>query len=189
MWLAATTLNHILAQNTWALQRLQPLSGKSFTIQTPPLPALTFTLQPDGCVIEAPQAIADATLNATADALLRYFAVEPRDPSLIRITGDAAFGAEIGHVLAHIHWEVEEDLSRLLGDIIAHRVVGFGRNLWEWRKQSTLNLATAVGEYFTEEQAFIIRRRHVEQFAQEVEVVRAATDQLDIRIQKLVNRG
>lgn len=188
MLLAAATLNHILAQNAWALQRLVPLSGKTFAVQAAPLPTLRFSVLPDGFVVDAAaDTLADATLHATPDALLRYFAVQPRDPSLIHISGDAALGTEIGHILAHISWEAEEDLSRLFGDIVAHRMAGLGRDLWAWRKQSALNLAMAASEYFTEERPWVAKRAHIEQFAHEVEAVRRATDALEIRIQKLCN--
>ena len=189
MLFAAATLNHILAQNTWAMQRLQPLSGKTFAVQAAPLPTLSFSVLPDGSVSDAAtSAMADATLSATPDALLRYFSVEPRDPALIKLSGDAALGAEIGHILAHISWEAEEDLSRLFGDIIAHRMAGFGRDLWAWRKQSALNLATAASEYFTEERPLIAKRSHIEQFAQEVDRVRITTDLLEARIETLLQR-
>ena len=189
MLLAATTFNHVLAQNTWALQRLLPLVGKTFTVQAAPLPTLTFTIQPDGHITDAaPETIAEATLSATPDALLRYFSMEPRDPSLIHITGDTQFGAEIGQILAHITWEAEEDLSRLFGDIIAHRMAGFGRGLWEWRKQSALHWAAAASEYFTEERPLIAKRSHIEQFTLDVDAVRKTTDLLEMRIQKLCNR-
>ncbi len=189
MFLAATTLNHVLAQNAWALQRLAPLAGKTFAVHAFPLPTLRFTIQADGSVREAaPDAVADATLGATPDALLRYFTVEPRDPRLIRIGGDAAFGAEIGHVLAHIAWEAEEDLSRLFGDVIAHRLAGFARGWWEWRKDAVLSLATAATEYFTEERPLIAKRAHIEAFAREVGEIQAAVDQLEARIARLDDR-
>ena len=188
MLLAATTLNHVLAQNAWAVQRLTPLAGKTFAVQAAPLPTLNFTIQPDGLLKGAlPGTPPDATLSATPDALLRYFTVEPHDPALIRISGDATLGTEIGHVLAHISWEAEEDLSRVFGDVLAHRLAGFARGWFDWRKQSALSLVTATSEYFTEEQPLIAKRSRITQFAQEVDAVRCATDQLEVRIQKLVN--
>lgn len=186
MFLAAATLNHVLAQNAWAMQRLTPLAGKTFAVQAAPLPALAFTVQPDGSVKDAASdAVADATLSATPDALLRYFTVEPRDPNLIRISGDAQFGEKIGHVLAHISWEAEEDLSRLFGDVIAHRLAGFARGWWDWRKDGVLSLVTATTEYFTEERPLIAKRSHMEQFWREVGDVRQAVDRLEARVARL----
>lgn len=188
MFLAAAPLNHVLAQNAWAVQRLTPLAGKTFAVQAAPLPTLNFTIQPDGLLKSAlPGTPPDATLSATPDALLRYFTVEPHDPALIRISGDATLGTEIGHILAHISWEAEEDLSRVFGDVIAHRLAGFARGWLVWRKQSVLNLATATSEYFTEERPLIAKRSHIAQFAQEVAAVREATDRLENRIKNLSN--
>lgn len=184
--LAAAPLNHVLAQNAWALQRLAPLAGKTFALQAFPLPTLSFTIQPDGQVKSAmPSTPPDATLSATPDALLRYFTLKPHDPSLIHLGGDQALGTEIGHVLAHISWEAEEDLSRLFGDVIAHRLGRFARDWLDWRKESLLNLATAGSEYLTEERPLIASHNRITQFTQEVAAVRDATDQLEQRIQKL----
>lgn len=186
MLLAAATLNHVLAQNAWAVQRLAPLAGKTFAVQAAPLPSLAFTIQSDGLLKDAASdAAPDTTLSATPDALLRYFTVEPRDPSLIRIEGDTQLGEEIGHVLAHIDWEAEEDLSRIFGDVIAHRLAGFARGWWEWRRDSVLSLATAATEYFTEERPLIAKKSRIEQFAHEVSEVRDAVDQLEARIARL----
>ena len=188
MFIAAATLNHVLAQNAWATQRLAPLAGKTFALHPAPLPALGFTIQADGTLHSAlPGVQADATLSATLDALLRYFTVELHDSALIRITGDTQLGTEIGHVLAHISWEAEEDLSRVFGDVIAHRLAGFARGWFDWRKQAALSLVTAASEYFTEERPLIAKRGGIAQFSQEVDAVREATDQLEKRIQKLVN--
>lgn len=188
MFLAAAPLNHVLAQNAWAVQRLTPLAGKTFAVQAAPLPTLNFTIQPDGMLKSAmPGTPPDATLGATPDALLRYFTVAPHDPALIRIDGDQALGTEIGHVLAHISWEAEEDLSRLFGDVVAHRLAGFARDFLGWRKQSLLDLAAAGGEYFTEERPLIASRARIAQFTREVDAVRTAVDQLEVRIQKFVN--
>lgn len=187
--LLTAPLNHVLAQNAWAIERLLPLAGKTFAVQVMPLPTLRFTIQPDGHLADTALATtAEATLSATPDALLRYFAVEPRDASLIQITGDTPFGAEIGHILAHIRWEAEEDMARLFGDIIAHRMAGLGRNLWTWRKQSTRSLARAASEFFTEERPWVAKRAHLEQFAREVSLVREATDRLESRVENLFMR-
>ena len=189
MLFASASLNHLLAQNAWAQQRLAPLAGKSFAVHAAPLPALTFTIQPDGQVQDAASGVqADATLGATPDTLLRYLTQEPRDTNLLRITGDSQFGAKIGDILAHLSWEAEEDLSRVVGDVMAHRVAGLARGLWAWQKQSALNVATAASEYFTEERPLIAKRMHVEQFARDVDTVRLAVDRLELRIQKLLNR-
>jgi ubiquinone biosynthesis protein UbiJ len=184
--LAAAALNHVLAQNAWAMQALVPLAGKTFALNTPPFPAVSFTVQPEGSVKDAASdAIPDTTLSATPDALLRYFVVEPHDAALIRISGDAELGRQIGHLLAHMTWEAEEDLSRVFGDVIAHRLASLARGWWDWRKQSVLSLAQAATEYFTEERPLIAKPAQLEHFARDVATTRDAVDALARRVEKL----
>ena len=189
MWFASAPLNHVLAQNAWAMQRLAPLAGRTFSIQGFPLPALAFTIQADGSVHDAlPKVPTETTLSATPDALLRYFLVEPHDPALIHIGGDTALGEEIGHVLAHLDWEAEEDLSRLFGDIVAHRLTGFAKSWLGWRKETAWNVAAATSEYISEEQPMIASLGRLAQFTEDVATVSAAVEQLENRIEKLLNR-
>lgn len=184
MRLAASVFNHLLAQNAWATHRLARVAGQSFRIVTPPL-ALTFTIDEQGLVYAAAGSAAQATLTLTPDALLRYLATTPRDADLIRIEGDAAFGAELRAIFSQLSWEAEEDLSRFFGDVIAHRLAGTARDLWAWRKQTALNFAHAAAEYLTEEQPLIAKPRHLKTFAQDVDTLHNAVMALEQRIGKL----
>lgn len=134
----------------------------------------------------AEAATPDATLAATPSGFLRYLSVEPRDPDLIAIEGDAEFGAALREVLSQLTWEAEEDLSRIVGDVLAHRIAGFAQNWLAWGEQSLKRFALSTSEYFTEEQALLAKPRHLAQFAREVTAVESAVDSLEERIQKLL---
>ncbi len=150
---------------------------------------LNFSLDASGHVQQATGGTPDATLLATPTGFLRYLTVEPRDPALITIEGDAEFGAALREVLSQLTWEAEEDLSRLFGDVLAHRIAGFAQNWFAWREQAIKGFALSASEYFTEEQPLLAKPRQVARFAREVDAVRNATDLLEVRIQKLVNHG
>ena len=177
--------NHVLAQNAWAQAKLAPFAGMLFQLRLPPA-VLNFSLDASGLVRQATGGTPDATLVATPTGFLRYLAVEPRDPNLIVIEGDAEFGAALREILSQLTWEAEEDLSRLFGDVLAHRIAGFAKNWFTWREQSFKNLALGASEYFTEEQPLLAKPRQVAQFAQEVAAVESAVDSLEKRIQKLL---
>ena len=40
----------------------------------------------------------------------------------MRIAGDVQFAAEINWLVDHVRWDMEEDLSRLIGDAPAHAI-------------------------------------------------------------------
>ncbi len=50
----AAALNHLLAAEPWARERLAPHAGKLLELRSPPLPALRFAVQDDGRLGPAP---------------------------------------------------------------------------------------------------------------------------------------
>lgn len=189
MQLAVSALNHVLAQNPGARERLAAFAGMAFALDGFPLPRLAFTIAEDGSVTDPRGQAPDAVLSATPDALLRFLLVRPRDRSLIRIHGHHAFGEAVTEVLMGLEWEAEEDLSRLFGDVLGHRLAAFGRAFWGWRMQSAQSLASALVEFLTEERPLLAKRADLERFAAEAAELAAAVERLEARIARLGGRG
>jgi ubiquinone biosynthesis protein UbiJ len=53
----------------------------------------------------------------------------------VKIEGDVQLAAEMGWLAENLRWDVEEDLSRVLGDIPAHALADVGRRLVAGLKQ------------------------------------------------------
>lgn len=174
----------MLAQNAWAQAKLALFAGKTFQLRLPPA-VLNFSLDATGSVRQAAGGTTDATLIATPTGFLRYLTVEPRDQNLITIEGDAELGAALREILSQLTWEAEEDLSRLFGDVLAHRIAGFAKSWFTWREQSLKRFALGASEYFTEEQALLAKPNHLAQFKRDVEALSAEVDRLEKRIEKL----
>jgi ubiquinone biosynthesis protein UbiJ len=47
----------------------------------------------------------------------------------VRIEGDVQLAAEVNWLADNVRWDVEEDLSRVIGDAPAHMLVDTGRKL------------------------------------------------------------
>ena len=179
----AAPINHVLRANSWARERLVPFAGRVARIDNPPF-SVSMAITPEGEIIEA---ASDATPNVvvrlTPGLTLRLLA---RDLSVwqeIKVEGDADFAAAINHVVRNIRWDVEEDLSRVVGDIAAHRMVEAGRKLDGWTRQGADNLARSFAEYWTEEQPLIAGRADIEQFNREVDTLRDDLARLEKRIE------
>ncbi|MEO1766330.1 ubiquinone biosynthesis accessory factor UbiJ [Thiobacter aerophilum] len=189
MQLAVSLLNHVLAQNPGARERLASFSGLCFALDGFPLPRFAFTITEDGSLAAPRGQAPDAVLSASPDALLAYLLVQPRDRSLIRIHGYHAFGEAVAEVLSGLEWEAEEDLARLFGDVLGHRLAAFGRAWWDWRLKSAQSLARALAEFLTEERPWLAKRADIERFAAEVASLAASVEQLEARIARLGGRG
>ena len=42
------------------------------------------------------------------------------DKPAVRIEGDVQLAAEVNWLVDHVRWDLEEDLSRIMGDVPAH---------------------------------------------------------------------
>jgi len=82
---------------------------------------------------------------------------------------------------------VEEDLSRVVGDIAAHRMAQAGRRR-RVPKRAAVSMAENVAEYLTEEKAVLVTPLQAAEFVREVDELRDAVERLDKRIERLLRQ-
>ena len=114
-------LNHVLMQEPEAQARLLRQKGsvvlaqwRSFAIKLQATPAGLLDLA-------APDARSDLTLTVTEASpfALVQAAVRGEKPA-VSIEGDVQLAAEVNWLVDHVRWDLEEDLSRVVGDVPAH---------------------------------------------------------------------
>lgn len=150
---------------------------------------MTLTVQESGEVATAEsEAIPDVTIKLTPGLMLRILARDETVWTEIEISGDTDFAAVLNRILRNLRWDVEEDLSRVFGDIAAHRMVQTGSALEEWRRQIFDNLARSFAEYWTEEQPLIVNARDVERFNRDVDALRDDAARLEKRVERFLSR-
>ena len=182
--LISAPINHVLRANSWALERLIPHAGRVARINNPPF-SFMMAVTGAGEVADAAQdAVPDITAHLSPGLMLRLMARDMSAWHEVTVEGDAEFAAAINHVVRNLRWDVEEDLSRVFGDIAAHRMVETGRKLDQWARQGADNLARSFSEYWTQEQPLIAGRNEVEQFNREVDALRDDVARLEKRIEK-----
>jgi ubiquinone biosynthesis protein UbiJ len=47
----------------------------------------------------------------------------------VKIEGDVLLAAELGWLADNLRWDLEEDLSRIMGDVPAHALAGVGQRV------------------------------------------------------------
>ena len=177
-------VNYVLRTNSWALQQLRPHAGRVACIDNMLFSSM-MAVTPGGEVAEAaPDAVPDVTVRVTPALMLRLMARDASAWREVKVEGDAEFAAALNHVARNLRWDVEEDLSRVFGDIAAHRMVETGRKLDNWGRQGADNLARSFAEYWTEERPLIASRGDVEQFTREVDTLRDDVARLEKRIEQ-----
>ncbi|TSA53731.1 MAG: ubiquinone biosynthesis protein [Nitrosomonadaceae bacterium] len=187
---AIAPLNHLLRGESWARKRLQPCAGKTARFCIPPFVDFALIVQPNGEVATAVDAAAtDATLTFVPGLLPRLLAHDADAYRNIHISGDNAFAEELLHIGKNLHWDVEQDLSLIMGDILAHRMVQAGDNLLQWHTDTLRNLSQMLAEYWTEEQPLLAKPAYVRKFIDDVSALRNDAEQLEKRVEKLSHRA
>lgn len=186
--LAAAAINHLLHGADWARERLMPFAGASVRFLLPPFSS-AFSVAEDGTLHPAAKDLQPAaTIRLTPPLAVRLLVLKDESArSEIEVEGDAALAAALTRVLGTLRWDVEEDLSHLIGDIAAHRVAQAGRALVDWQRAAAANMARSLGEYLTEERPMVAGREALRAFAQAVDELRDDTDRLEKRIQRLAH--
>src|SRR5260221_10099054 len=105
--------------------------------------------------------------------------------SAVAFAGDSELAATLSMVARNVEWDVEEDLSRLMGDIAAHRLVGGVKSFGGWARDAETRLVANLAEYLTEERRSFITRRELEELALANETLRDDLARLDARLNSL----
>lgn len=133
-------VNHVLAAEPVAGQRLSSHSGRRLKVQfegwpslLPPVPDLALRVTPAGLLEWC-----DVETGAEPDLRLRLDASNPLlsvaqwasgERPRVDVQGDAQFAADLSWLMDNLRWDVQDDLARLIGQAPAHELTRIGRRL------------------------------------------------------------
>lgn len=149
-------LNHLLASANWARSRLAPHAGRTATIEMPPF---RFVLGVDAEGLfsaDTADTPPDVTIRLPADTPLKLPLGLDQVMAEAHVEGNAEFATELSFVFRNLHWDVEEDLSRVVGDIAAHRLVTTAGRIAGWQRQAGAHLAGNLAEYLRHENRLLV---------------------------------
>ncbi len=115
---------------------------RNFTFRLLVTPAGLFDLAQESVPADLTLVVTEESPFAIAQAV-----VQGNKPD-VRIEGDVQLAAEVNWLADHVRWDLEEDLSRIVGDAPAHTIVQSGRAIFDalrsftGKKTSTTDSAT-----------------------------------------------
>lgn len=186
--LAGAPLNHLLRTNAWARESLKPHAGKTVCLRCAPFAASLTVLDNGEVAGAAPDAAPAATLTLTPGLLLRIASGDDGAWRDIAVEGDSGLINAVNHLWRHLRWDTEEDLSKLFGDVVAHRMTASAQTFSRWARISGDNLARTAAEYWTEEQPLVASKAELSRFVADVDVLRDDLARLEKRVQRLPAR-
>ena len=103
----------------------------------------------------------------------------------VDISGNARLAAEVLELLRYLRWDVEEDLSRVFGDVLAHRIAVTTRDFISWQVEAGKRLAENIMEYAVEERGMVVARGEHDEFAAAVAKLRDDLARIEQRIARI----
>ncbi len=178
-------LQHLTSQNQWSKSHLVPFAGKVVQLNFVLIKANLQILEDGSLAIGGESSTPEATIHLPLSLALRMMAGDEAAKMQIKIEGDAHLATEFSKVLQNMRWDVEEDLSRFTGDIAASKIGSTSKKILHTAKQQSINAAEMLSEYWQEEKNILAKKRHVETFNAEVDVLVSDVARIEKRIEKL----
>jgi ubiquinone biosynthesis protein UbiJ len=177
-------LNHLLDAEPWARERLAPFAGELVELRAPVLPPLFLRILPDG-KLEAGVGEPALRIDVKPHFIAELMRGKEHALKAIDVSGNAKLATEVMALARHLRWDAEEDLSRVFGDIAAHRMVEAARGLASWQADAAARLGEALRDYLVDEDPLLLASGELELFAARVRALRDAVERLEKRVERL----
>jgi ubiquinone biosynthesis accessory factor UbiJ len=184
-------LNRNIAASSAARAACRRLSGKTLAVHVTSAPqnnllSLYFQCADDRVSISTRSELsAAATLSGTPLAYLGMLRAQPESAlrsGTVRIEGDAEVAQSFRDLLKAARPDVEEELSRFVGDVPAHQLANLARGAFQFGKRVGDTFAQNMSEYLQEETRDVVTRIEVDEFVASVDHLREGVDRAAARI-------
>jgi ubiquinone biosynthesis protein UbiJ len=188
-----SVLNRNIAQSSTARELCRRLQGKILSVRFEHLPlAISFASDGERMALDTNASdAANATLTGSPLSLLQLASPKPEvalRSGAVHIEGDAEVAQTFSELLKHARPDLEEELSRVIGDVAAHQVGNAARSMLAFGRRASDTFAQNVSEYLTEEGRDLPTRVEADEFVAGVDKLRDDVDRLEARLVQLERR-
>ena len=187
------TLNRHISESTVAKETLARIEGESFRIVVEGL-GFTITLTArEGQIQLTSSAGAPVTATVRGAPLSLLVLLGAEGPHALReggvmLEGDAEIAGEFWQMLRAARPDPEEELSQLVGDVLAHEMGNAARRLDGWGRRALGALQMNTTEYLQEEARQLPTRFETEAFFAGVEQLRDDAERTHYRMERLTKK-
>lgn len=159
-------LNQLLERERWARERLAGFAGEAMELRLAFLPPVRVHIEAGGRLQPGgPEPSALVTLSG--------------------ISGSGPLAEELRDLARHLRPDVEEELSRVVGDVAAQRIGEGLRAIARWQRDAAARAGEALVDYVVDERQMLVRRAELAQFAAALARLGSALAALEQRTARL----
>lgn len=182
-----SVLNRNILGSSTARGLCKRLAGKTLSVRFTGLPlGIHFTSNGEQMTLDTETAeAASATLTGTPLSLMQLASPKPEAAlrsGAVHIEGDAEIAQTFSELLRHTRPDLEEELSRLIGDVAAHQVGNVARSVLAFGRRATDTFSQNVAEYLQEEGRDLPTRVEADEFVAGVDKLRDDVERLEARL-------
>ena len=103
----------------------------------------------------------------------------------IKIQGDVDFADKFAKTIMKSRWDIEEDLSRFVGDMAAVEITKFGNAVIRDGKKGMQNILEGLVEYYQEEKKLLISKDELNKYYSDVDEIQETFVRIESKFQEL----
>ncbi len=186
----AEILNRNITETTPARELVSELSGATIAIRARETALSTFFSFENEIVTLSTEYLDDPDVVITGSLVTLTKMIGGGGEAAIRngdvdLTGDAATAQRFQKLLDYAKPDIEEELSRIIGDVAAHRLAQFAHGIGDWARETRSTMGSNVREYLQEESRDVPTRYEVDRFTQRVGTLRDDVERIAARLNRL----
>ena len=190
--------NHLLRQHeAWAPAQLLPFAGSIIEVilKFGDQPSVSrIQIGPDGFLLKALATDEPARAKLIVPVKLDYLSILARDGVAglmrsVQIEGDVDLASAIGKVAKDLRWDAEEDLSRVFGDIVAHRMATGANQFFNQANQFFSATQQGLAQRVVKpDSGLLVARDEFDQMKADLRNLRDGLDRFEQRFQHYISK-
>jgi len=186
--LALRALNALLRREDWARRRLAAHAGKTLRLSAGGPLSLQAAISSEGLLHVSDAAIVPDVVVSLPEGRWRELPELWRRggmaqlSSVAHIQGDAGLAQLVSDLAGGLRWDLEDELSRVVGDVAALRLAGGLRALGAGAREAAGRARDNLAEYLGEESGLAVQRPDFEAWRDGVDALRGRLDALERRV-------
>ncbi len=200
---AEAVLNRNIAASTEALALVKRLEGRTLQVDVDGITRIRAVVSsPRLALLAGDDSAADAVISGSAPALLQLFrsgsvargrATAQVGPAAdirpsVQIRGDAEIANLYRDLFAAARPDLEEELSRWVGDMPARHLSQLAKSVRTWARRARRTAGENIAEYLQEEGRDLVTQTEMEEFLRGVDGVRDGVDRIEARLRGIEQR-
>jgi ubiquinone biosynthesis protein UbiJ len=187
-WLASAeaVLNRNIAASTRASALARRLEGTSLQVDVDGITRVRTTcFGGRAALLAGDDSPVDAVISGSAPALLQMFKAgtpSAQTRTSVQIRGDAEIANLYRDLFAAARPDLEEELSRWVGDMPARHLSLLAKSVRTWARRARRTAGENIAEYLQEEGRDLVTKTEMEEFLRGVDGVRESIDRIEARL-------